>query len=149
MYYTYAHIRDNKPIYIGKGKGGRAYSKRKYDNYSVKIVANNLSEETALELEEFLIQEIGIDNLYNIRHKGNVGPNAINIDYRWKPFQEHKLRIAKQSTKEIYRFAEQIIDDACNGNIKAIKIALKVIPKKTITNYLLENSHLFRGVSYG
>jgi hypothetical protein len=148
-YYTYIHIKDNQPIYVGKGKNNRAYTKRDYDNYNVKIIDKNLSEETALELEEFLIQEIGINNLYNIRHKGNVGPNAINIDYRWKPFQEHKLRIAKQGAKEICRFAEQIIDDACNGNIKAIKIALKVIPKETITNYLLENSHLFRGVSYG
>jgi len=77
MYYTYLHYNsNNKPIYVGKGKGKRAYQKRNYgEPYTVKIVHENISEAQALEFEEFLIEEIGIENLYNKRTKGN--PSAV------------------------------------------------------------------------
>ena len=31
------------------------------------------------------------------------------------------------STKQIYKVAEQIVDDACDGNLDAIKICLPLI----------------------
>ena len=72
MFYTYIHYsQNNKPIYVGKGKGKRAYHPRDYgEPYTVKIVHDNIPEAQALEFEEFLIQEIGIDNLYNKLRKG-------------------------------------------------------------------------------
>ena len=84
LFYTYAHYnKDNKPIYIGKGTGDRAYTKRDYgEEYTVKIIDDNLYEETALELESFLIEQIGIDNLYNKIDNGNRGRQFFNIDYK-------------------------------------------------------------------
>ena len=148
-YYTYIHIKDNQPIYVGKGKNNRAYTTRNYDNHTVKIIDKDISENQALELEEFLIQEIGINNLYNVYNKGHIARITDNIDYRNKPFLKHKSRIIEQGPKEVRRFCKQIIDDACEGNIKAIKIVLDVIPKKTLTRILLKNKDLSREISYG
>ena len=80
-YYTYIHIKDNQPIYVGKGKNNRAYTKRDYDNHTVKIIDKNLSEAQALELEEFLIQEIGISKLKNKLTKG-YSTSRIVVDYK-------------------------------------------------------------------
>lgn len=76
-YYVYVHRKkDNYQIfYVGKGKDKRYLSKSgrnlhwkntvlKHDYYAVKI-QEFLSEAEALELEEFLIQEIGLSNLCN------------------------------------------------------------------------------------
>ena len=123
-YYTYIHIKENKPIYVGKGKGNRAYQKRDYDNYQVKIVDKNISEQKALELEEFLIQEIGVNNLYNKYLKG-VPQQKIIVDY--KHYNQYKKTLRNMSAKEIYKVAQQIINDACGGNLKAIKICLPLI----------------------
>lgn len=78
-FYVYLHIRaDNgAPFYVGKGIGTRAYRTNhrsrwwssiavKY-GYEVKIIASNLLEDEAFELEMFLISEIGRSDL-------NLGP---------------------------------------------------------------------------
>jgi hypothetical protein len=67
MYYTYLHRResDNKPFYIGKGLGKRAWAHRGRNDYwartvakhglKVEIVAEWKTEEEAFEHEKFLI----------------------------------------------------------------------------------------------
>ena len=123
-YYTYIHIKDNQPIYVGKGKNNRAYTKRDYDNHTVKIIDKNISEAQALELEEFLIQEIGINKLKNKLTKG-YSSSKIAVDY--KNYKRYKKTLWNMSTKQIYKVAEQIVDDACDGNLDAIKICLPLI----------------------
>ena len=125
-YYTYIHTKDNQPIYVGKGKNNRAYSKRDYDNHTVKIIDKNISEAQALELEEFLIQEIGISKLKNKYTKG-CQSSRIVIDY--KNYKRYRKTLWNMSTKQIYKVAKQIVDDACDGNLKAIKICLQSAPK--------------------
>lgn len=125
-YYTYIHTKDNQPIYVGKGKNNRAYSKRDYDNHTVKIIDKNISEAQALELEEFLIQEIGISKLKNKYTKG-CQSSRIVIDY--KNYIRYRKTLWNMSTKQIYKVAKQIVDDACDGNLKAIKICLQSAPK--------------------
>jgi len=87
-YYVYQLIdpRNNKPFYIGEGKGNRAWSHLEFKSgcnnphkdriiqkihdlgleVIVEIVHNNLSKVESTRLEEILIEEIGIDNLSNI-----------------------------------------------------------------------------------
>ena len=65
-YYVYFHYNMDELVYIGKGKNERAIShNRHYDEHSyliknnhieVKIIANNLSEEVALMIEDALIR---------------------------------------------------------------------------------------------
>jgi hypothetical protein len=69
-YYVYSHILDNedKPFYIGKGKGNRAHDikcrsefwqRKARGGYRVEIIKENLSESEALELEKELIALYG------------------------------------------------------------------------------------------
>jgi hypothetical protein len=134
-YYTYIHLKNNQPIYVGKGKNNRAYTKRDYDNHTVKIIDKNISEDQALELEEFLIQEIGISKLNNKLTKGYQSTKIV-VDY--KNYKRYRKSLWNMSTKQIYKVAKQIVDDACDGNLNAIKICLPFI----------KINDLIRGISY-
>ena len=134
-YYTYLHYgKDNIPIYVGKGSNDRAYKKRDYEEpYTVKIVHDNISEAQALEFEEFLIQEIGIDNLYNKYKKGVIsgkGSRQLIVNYYNLPRQIKIM--SKRSPKDIRKFLEIVIDDACKGNDIAMSYIIKKLPKHTL-----------------
>jgi len=88
-YYVYLHRKNtnNKIFYVGKGKNKRHLSKSgrnlhwkntvlKHGYYST-IVLDCLQEEDALELEEFLIQEIGLEQLCN-KNYFNGGKSGFN-----------------------------------------------------------------------
>ena len=142
-YYTYLHYgKDNRPIYVGKGTSDRAYTKRDYgEPYTVKIVHDNISEAQALEFEEFLIQEIGINNLYNKLKKGGKSGKQLVVNYYNLPRQINIM--SKRSPKDIRKFLEIIIDDACKGNDIAISYILKKLPKhilNKIKELVQENS---------
>lgn len=83
-YYVYAHSRntDGKLFYIGKGKFRRAWTwQRGYNRrweaaaskhgVIVEIIASNLSDGEAFDLEREEIDRIGIDNLLNISSGGD------------------------------------------------------------------------------
>lgn len=129
MYYTYIHYnKDNKPIYVGKGKGKRAYQKRNYgEPYTVKIVHDNISEEQALEFEEFLIDIIGIDNLYNRLRKGAISAYSYHIDY--DNSKEELKRILSLSTVEIRKYVDLVINDVITGNDKAMSFFIQRCPR--------------------
>ena len=142
-YYTYLHYgSDNKPIYVGKGSNDRAYKKRDYDEpYTVKIVHDNISEAQALEFEEFLIQEIGINNLYNKYKKGVISGRELIVNYYNLPRQIKIM--SKRSPKDIRKFLEVVIDDACKGNNLAMSYIIKKLPRDIlfkIKELLKENS---------
>ena len=76
-YYVYLHTFSNGKKYVGKGKDSRStdfrnrstYWKRvfcKYGEPEIKVVADNLSEAEAFELEEFVIAEM-IDSGYKLK----------------------------------------------------------------------------------
>jgi len=141
-YYTYLHYgADNKPIYVGKGTNDRAYHKRNYgESYTVRIVHNNISEVQALELEEFLIQEIGIDNLYNKFKKGVISGRELIVNYS-NLARQIKI-MSKRSPRDIRKFLEIVIDDACKGNDIAMSYIIKKLPKDilNIINELLKQN---------
>lgn len=101
-YYVYSHIKkvDGTCFYIGKGKGTRAFSKSsrnqhwhrvvaKYD-YEVVLIAENLTEDEALLLEEQYISQIGLQNLTNQSTGGKKNSG-------WKHQESTKERISKSS----------------------------------------------------
>jgi hypothetical protein len=127
-YYTYLHIdKENKPIYVGKGTKRRAYQQRDYgEEYTVKIVHDKIPELQALEFEQFLIKEIGIDNLYNKYKKGNVSSNFIAIDY--SSYKKEVKRISQLPASEIHRYCNLLIDDVIAGDNKALLFFIKKCP---------------------
>tara|TARA_R110000764_G_scaffold197234_1_gene282319 strand:- start:47 stop:577 length:531 start_codon:yes stop_codon:yes gene_type:complete len=83
-YYVYIHYNKDKPFYIGKGTGRRYYdvnhrnkhwrnTVNKYNNIRFEKVTTLMTEEDAYELEEFIISEIGLDNLTNVSKGGGFG----------------------------------------------------------------------------
>ena len=81
VYYVYEHIRLDKmePFYIGKGKGERAYDLYRNDHHdaitdeyghAVVIIADNLTEEEAFELERDTIEDYIFNLGYGIDIKG-------------------------------------------------------------------------------
>lgn len=76
-FYVYGHFlneSDEVPFYIGKGKCGRAYSKRgrnsdwsdmAKDGFAVRIFKDNMSESDAYKLEVKLIKKYGRKDVGN------------------------------------------------------------------------------------
>jgi len=95
MYYVYAYLReqDNRPYYVGKGSGNRAFSK----THNVTVPNNrnqivfwheNLEENEALELEMFYINMFGRKDictgvLYN-RTNGGDGASGLQHSDKYK-----------------------------------------------------------------
>lgn len=102
-FYVYLHKKRNndKIFYVGKGKNNRYKSSTgrnlHWKNTSSKfgwypiIISNNLSEETALELEEFVINTIGLKYLCN-QNYFNGGRSGYNHSKEAK----QKMSISKK-----------------------------------------------------
>lgn len=92
MFYVYEHWRPdtNSCFYVGKGKGNRAWVMNLRNNHhksiqskltslglsvNVKIIVENLSEETAFFVEKDLIAFYGRENLTNMTD-GGEGPSG-------------------------------------------------------------------------
>jgi hypothetical protein len=88
-FYVYAMYNTNGLFYIGKGTGTRIYNKTKRSKaflkqvavggYYYRILANNLSEEDAYELEELAIDLYGLDNLVNMLPGGIKSGSGRNM----------------------------------------------------------------------
>ena len=99
-YYTYAYLdHNNKPYYIGKGKGRRAYHK----NHTVErpskdkiiFLKTGLTEENALKHEAYLINIL--PNLQNVAGYGFVkGTAPLTKEHKGKISKAMKVSRAKQ-----------------------------------------------------
>ena len=126
-YYVYQYVReDNSPYYIGKGcrsrdtqkhirKNGANITPR--DSSRIRRIEDNLTEEEALELEEFLISEFGRKQeggiLINTRSGGLSNTGQVFDDATREKMRQAKLgrkysveHRAKQSAAAIRRFAD-------------------------------------------
>jgi hypothetical protein len=127
-YYVYRHLLSTGEVfYVGKGKGKRAKSKQgrniywrrlvdKY-GYTVEIVAKNITEDEAFELEILMISEYKSLNLCKANLSlGGDGPSGVtrSLETRKKmseyrkgrsrgPFSiEHRRRISEATKKQTY-----------------------------------------------
>ena len=122
-YYTYAYLREDKtPYYIGKGKGNRAYRRRKTDIKPPKdksriiFLKQNLTEKEAFKHEIYMIavlgrKDLGTGLLYN-RTDGGEGISGLIHSEKTKrkmsearkgtPLsEEHKIKLSKVK-KNVY-----------------------------------------------
>jgi len=110
-YYVYLHTRfDGTPFYVGKGKGKRAYSKsrrnqywnnivNKDDGFVVTFVKQNLTNEEACALEKQTIAEYGFDNLTNMTAGGNGGDTRQN--YTNEEYEEWLSKKSQAQTGKV------------------------------------------------
>jgi hypothetical protein len=84
-YYTYAYLREDRtPYYIGKGKGRRAFSRRRngikppQDKDRIILLKQNLTEEDAFKHEIYMIAVFGRKDLGTgiLRNKTNGGDGS-------------------------------------------------------------------------
>lgn len=108
-FYVYVHrkLSDNKPFYVGKGKGKRAYKStgrnqkwnrtaNKY-GYTVEIVYENLSEEEAFQLEKDTILEFNYFG-YNLCNLTNGGEGLSG--YKMPEDRKKLISIAMKGVKK-------------------------------------------------
>ena len=80
-YYTYAYLREDKtPYYVGKGRGNRAYDKRRRikppkDKSRILLLKKNLTEAEAFKHEVYMIfvlgrKDLGTGILHNLTNGG-------------------------------------------------------------------------------
>ena len=122
-YYVYAYLRryDYLPYYIGKGKEWRAWDDKRSlsvpcDEDRISILAENLTEEEALELEKKLIksygrEDIGTGILFNKSDGGET--QAINGIERAKLAGKFKGRAptARRQKDKILSMVKQNFDN--------------------------------------
>lgn len=124
QYYVYRHLKlnTNDVFYIGMGKEinfRRAFSKRYRNNYwlntvkkygySVEIIAENISEESAIELECFLInlygrKDLNTGILVNMTDGGEgvFNPSPESLENRSGIKSHMSKRVMNMDTNEIY-----------------------------------------------
>ena len=112
QYYTYAYLREDRtPYYIGKGKGNRAYIRRKKDIKPPKdksriiLLKQNLTEEEAFKHEIYMIavfgrKDLGTGMLHN-RTFGGEGLSGMvhSEETKGKISEAHKGRTHSEESK--------------------------------------------------
>ena len=103
-YYTYAYLREDRtPYYIGKGKGGRIYSKSRRikppkDKSRIIFLKKNLTEAEAFRHEIYMIDVFGRKDLSTgiLQNLTNGGDGTSG----WVPSEETRRKISSRIPSE-------------------------------------------------
>ena len=103
-YYVYVWLKNDTPVYVGKGCGKRAYRNK---NVDVEIYQNNLTEKQAYDLEKELISRFGREDkgegaLWNLTNGGGIAWGTLYWAEGSKLKQKHREGI-KNRDKEVLR----------------------------------------------
>jgi hypothetical protein len=107
-YYTYAYLREDRtPYYIGKGKGNRAYRRRKNDTKSPKdkskiiFLKQNLTEEEAFKHEIYMIAVFGRKDLgTGILHNKTDGGDGSSGRVMTEEQKRHLSKVTKKYSED-------------------------------------------------
>jgi len=112
IFYTYAYLREDRtPYYIGKGKGGRAYS----SSHNVKVpdgkdriifLKENLTEEKAFNHEEYMIavlgrKDLGTGILRNMTNGGEGRSGSKHSEETKQKIRNANVNIPEERRKKI------------------------------------------------
>ena len=135
--YIHRKLTDNQPFYVGMGSPERAYSKNRSEYWHrvaqkyglfVDVVAKNLSKEDALELEEFLIAEIGLENLCNHTSGGECPKHS--EESKRKLSEAHKGKTHSEETKRKIYEAHKKFYEARKGKTLSEETKRKIYEAK-------------------
>ena len=124
-YYVYCHRKkiDGKCFYIGKGTGDRfktTYSRNRYwknivqkHGFEPEILINNITEEKAFELESIICNQIGYENLCNIRKELGWGGYSHS--------EETKQNMSIKKKGNISAEHKKALSDAVKGRVSPNK----------------------------
>ena len=115
-YYTYAYLREDRtPYYIGKGKGNRAYKKKRgkinprKDKSRIIYLKQNLTEEQAFRHEIYMIAVFGRKDLGNgILHNRTDGGEGSS---GWVPSEETRRKISEASKGNTYMLGKTLSEE--------------------------------------
>lgn len=143
MFYTYMHCRasDGSPFYVGKGQRNRAYdSAHRPANWKaevakhglvIKIVDTDLDEDTAFELEGFLIPWIGRERLLNQTDGGGKGAGA-------NPSEELRSRLSKALMGRTFEASSiALMSQAMQGNQNGLGRVVTAEVRKSASEKLM------------
>jgi hypothetical protein len=125
VYYNYIAYINNKPIYVGKGKGKRyIHCYKKFPNCIVTLYNQNVSEAEAFDWEIKKINEIGLKNLAN-KVPGGFGVDTISNH----PNKENICKKISETVKKLHK--ENVYPEKYWANgVKAMQ-SLESIKKRT------------------
>ena len=115
-YYTYAYLREDKtPYYIGKGKGNRAYKKKRgkinppKDKSRIIFLKQNLTEAEAFKHEIYMIgvfgrKDLGTGILHN-RTDGGDGTSG------WVPSEETRRKMSEALIGNTYMVGKTLSEE--------------------------------------
>jgi hypothetical protein len=115
-YYTYAYLREDRtPYYIGKGKGNRAYKKKRgkinppKDKSRIIFLKQNLTEEQAFRHEIYMIAVFGRKDLGNgILHNRTDGGEGSSGRV---PSEETRRKISEASKGNTYMLGKTLSEE--------------------------------------
>jgi hypothetical protein len=160
-FYIYCHRKktNGECFYIGKGTGNRYKSKKGRNNhwyniinkygFEAEILINNIYEEKAFELESYFCNQIGYNNLCNIRiEKGNGGHShseETKSKMRKPKTEEHKLNMKVPKGPQSKETIEKR-KNSLKGKPKPIGMMgfIHKNNKKYVNQYDLNNNFLFQ-----